>query len=92
MKFTAKKIENCFRGASTYEYALPITGEMLIAVLRSERRLVRLDYTDTDYFLAELTDRTRIKGFNGDKTSKVSFIKGEVERAKADYEDFLASH
>ena len=33
MEFRCKKTENCFAGARTYEYELPITGQELAALL-----------------------------------------------------------
>ncbi len=33
MTWRCKKVENCFAGASTYEYELPVTGQELLAFL-----------------------------------------------------------
>ena len=34
MKYRCKKVENCFAGARTYEYELPVTGQKLLAYLK----------------------------------------------------------
>ncbi|MCI9659235.1 MAG: hypothetical protein HFI14_11580 [Lachnospiraceae bacterium] len=34
MKYRCKKVENCFAGARTYEYELPVTGQELLAYLK----------------------------------------------------------
>ena len=77
MKFRCKKTENCFAGAQTYEYELPITGQELTALLGG------CDITENHRFRRPVFSARRggmeIKGILAARVVKVNYTEENWE-------------
>lgn len=88
MNYSCKKVENCFSDSQTWEYKLPVSGEVFSALLPefwSIRRNMRLR---RPVFVAEL-EGLIIKGVLGEQTIRASFPDNNWEEKKSDFENWL---
>ncbi len=88
MKFECKKTENCFARSQTYEYRLPVTGEVLSGLLPDDweqRRNLRLR---RPVFIADRSG-VNVKGVLANDTVKVSYPDTCWEAEKRRFETWL---
>ena len=87
MKFRCKKTENCFAGAQTYEYELPITGQELTALLGG------WDITENHRFRRPVFSARRegleIKGILAARVVKVNYSRENWEEEKRGLEQWM---
>lgn len=87
MKFRCKKTENCFAGAQTYEYELPITGQELTALLGG------WEITENHRFRRPVFSARRegleIKGILAARVVKVNYTRENWEEEKRGLEQWM---
>lgn len=87
MKFRCKKTENCFAGAQTYEYELPITGQELTALLGG------WDITENHRFrrpvFSARKEGLEIKGILAARVVKVNYTRENWEEEKRGLEQWM---
>ncbi|MCI9486439.1 MAG: hypothetical protein HFI64_05550 [Lachnospiraceae bacterium] len=87
MKFRYKKTENCFAGARTYEYELPVTGEELLSFLEGWER--RENHKFRRPVFSAKRDGLEIKGILAAHIVKVNYTEAGWEREKEELERWL---
>lgn len=87
MKFRCKKTENCFAGAKTYEYELPVTGQELAS------RLDGWDVKENHRFRRPVFSARKgeleIKGILAARVVKVNYTEENWEKEKEALERWL---
>ena len=93
MRFEVKKTENCFSGAQTYEYRLPVRGQDFIALLCAPAAV--WDVKQNHKFRRPLFTADRnginIKGILEANVIRVSFPECRHEEEKKAFEIWLSS-
>lgn len=87
MKFRVKKTENCFAGACTYEYELPVTGEELLPLL--EGFAVKENHAFRRPVFSAKRGGLEVKGILAAKIIKINYTAGGWEREKREMEEWL---
>ena len=87
MKFRCKKTENCFAGARTYEYELPVTGEELLSLLDGWER--RENHKFRRPVFSAKRGGLEIKGILAAHIVKVNYTEAGWENEKEELERWL---
>ena len=87
MKFRCKKTENCFAGARTYEYELPVTGQELAGRLAGWE--VKENHRFRRPVFSARKDGVEIKGILAAQMVKVNYTEENWEREKKGLERWL---
>ena len=87
MIYRCKKVENCFAGARTYEYELPVTGEELLSFLEGWER--RENHKFRRPVFSAKRDGLEIKGILAAHVVKVNYPEDRWEEEKERLEQWL---
>lgn len=87
MKYRCKKVENCFAGARTYEYELPVTGAELLACLDGWE--IRENHKFRRPVFSAKRGALEIKGILAAHVVKVNYTEEDWEREKEELEQWM---
>lgn len=89
-KFVVKKVENCFKNAQTYEYALSFetTDERIKALTKEGMLTIKTNFR-RPFFSISYTNGSNAKGVIGDYRIKASFPEDHLEESKEIFEKIL---
>lgn len=89
-KYECKKIENCFSGTHIYEYRLPLkVKEEIIECFGAFGSIKYYTNFPRPCFQVVTKNGTTIKGVITDSVIKVSFLAGNPQESKEQFELFL---
>lgn len=89
MRFTCKKVENCFAEARTYEYELPITGAELCPLLEDWE--VKENHKFRRPVFSAKKGAMEVKGILAARVIKVNYTAENWEMEKEKMEQWLES-
>lgn len=87
MKYVCKKVENCFAGAQTYEYELPVTGRELLDFLGDWE--IRENHRFRRPVFSAKRDCLEIKGILSAHVVKINYPSENWEQEKERLERWL---
>ncbi len=87
MRYRCKKTENCFAGARTYEYELPVTGGELLVFLEGWE--IRENHRFRRPVFSAKRNGLEIKGILASCVVKVNYTEEGWEKEKGELEAWL---
>ncbi len=87
MKFAWKKVENCFAGARTYEYELPVTGQEFCGYL--EGWDIKENHRFRRPVFSAKNGKLEIKGILAARVVKINYTAENWEEEKKETEAWL---